>query len=51
MNEIIAVLVLTGLISFGVVVLSYRYIMAKMKAEEARWELEREDLVQVDRRE
>ena len=49
MNEIKTALVLTGIITIGTIIISYRYIMAKMKSEEAHWELERPDYIQLDR--
>ena len=48
MSTGINILIITGTIAAGVVVISYRYIKTKAKVVDAQWKLEREDLVQVE---
>lgn len=50
MSDIVAILILVGFIIGGTIVLCVRCVQAKVKVIDAQWELEREDLVQIQRR-
>lgn len=48
MSEMKTALVLTGFISIGTIIISYRYAKAKWKVEDAHWELERPDYIRME---
>lgn len=50
MSDVINILIITGTFAAGVIVISCRYVKAKAKIVDTQRKLEREDLVQVYRR-